>query len=81
MVLFTYAFRPLFLLATLYAIFVVPLWAAAWLGYLPMPASLRTPTWWHAHEMIYGFAGAAIGGFALTAVAAWTKRPPVSGFR
>jgi len=78
-VLFTYAFRPLFLLATLYAIFVVPLWAAAWLGYLPMPASLRTPTWWHAHEMIYGFAGAAIGGFALTAVAAWTKRPPVSG--
>jgi len=79
MVLFTYAFRPLFLLATLYAIVVVPLWATAWLGYLPMPASLGTPMWWHAHEMIYGFAGAAIGGFALTAVAAWTKRPPVSG--
>jgi uncharacterized protein involved in response to NO len=29
--------------------------------------------------MIYGFAGAAIGGFALTAVATWTKRPPISG--
>ena len=78
-VVFTYAFRPLFLLATVYAIVVVPLWAAAWLGYLPMPTSLRTPTWWHSHEMIYGFAGAAIGGFALTAVATWTKRPPVSG--
>ncbi|MBW2213671.1 MAG: NnrS family protein [Deltaproteobacteria bacterium] len=76
---FTYAFRPLFLLATLYAVLVVPLWAAAWLGYLPMPTSLGTPTWWHAHEMIFGFAGAAIGGFALTAVATWTKRPPVSG--
>jgi uncharacterized protein involved in response to NO len=76
---FSYAFRPLFLLATLYAILVVPLWAAAWLGYLPMPVSLGTPTWWHAHEMIYGFAGAAIGGFALTAVATWTKRSPVSG--
>jgi len=78
-IIFTYAFRPLFLLATLYAIAVVPLWVAAWLGYLPMPTSLRTPTWWHAHEMIYGFAGAAIGGFALTAVATWTKRPPISG--
>ena len=78
-VLFTYAFRPLFLLATLYAIAVVPVWAAAWLGYLPMPASLGTPSWWHAHEMIYGFAWAAIGGFALTAVATWTKRPPVAG--
>jgi uncharacterized protein involved in response to NO len=78
-VFFTYAFRPLFLLATLYAIAVVPLWAAAWLGYLPMPSSLATPSWWHAHEMIYGFVGAAIGGFALTAVATWTKRPPVSG--
>jgi uncharacterized protein involved in response to NO len=78
-ILFTYAFRSLFLLATLYAVVVVPLWAAAWLGFLPMPASLGTPTWWHAHEMIYGFAGAAIGGFALTAVATWTKRPPVSG--
>ena len=78
-VLFTYAFRSLFLLATLYAIAVVPLWAAAWLGYVPMPTSLGTPNWWHAHEMIYGFAGAAIGGFALTAVAMWTKRPPVAG--
>jgi uncharacterized protein involved in response to NO len=78
-IIFTYAFRPLFLLATVYAVLVVPLWAAAWLGYLPMPTSLRAPTWWHAHEMIYGFAGAAIGGFALTAVATWTKRPPVSG--
>ncbi len=80
-VFFSYAFRPLFLLATLYALTVVPLWAAAWLGYVPMPVSLGTPTWWHAHEMIYGFAGAAIGGFALTAVAAWTKRPPVAGVR
>lgn len=78
-VLFNYAFRPLFLLATLYAIVAVPAWTAAWLGWLPMPQSLATPVWWHAHEMIYGFAGAAIGGFALTAVATWTKRPPVVG--
>jgi len=78
-VFFSYAFRPLFLLATLFAVLTVPIWVAAWLGYLPMPTTLGTPTWWHAHEMIYGFAGAAMGGFALTAVATWTKRPPVSG--
>ena len=27
---------------------------------------------WHAHEMLYGFAAAAIGGFLLTAVPSWT---------
>lgn len=77
--LFSYAFRPLFLLATLYAIVAVPAWTAAWLGWLRLPDSFGSPMWWHAHEMIYGFAGAAIGGFSLTAVATWTKRPPVSG--
>ena len=77
--LFSYAFRPLFLLATVYAIVVVPLWVGAWLGYLPFPGMLGAPSWWHAHEMIFGFAGAAVGGFALTAVATWTNRPPVSG--
>lgn len=78
-VLFSYAFRPFFLLATLYALVVVPLWVGAWLGFLPLPTLLGTPSWWHAHEMIFGFAGAAIAGFALTAVATWTKRPPVAG--
>lgn len=78
-VLFSYAFRPLFLLATLYAVAVIPFWVAAWLGYLPLPMALGTPSWWHAHEMVFGFAGAAVGGFALTAVATWTKRPPVAG--
>lgn len=78
-VLFSYAFRPLFLLATLYAIVAVPIWAAAWLGYVPMPVTLGSPSWWHAHEMLFGFAGAGVGGFALTAVSTWTKRPPVAG--
>ncbi|MFW2389417.1 MAG: NnrS family protein [Polyangiales bacterium] len=78
-VLFSYAFRPLFLLATIFAIVAVPLWVAAWLGYVPMPLALGSPSWWHAHEMIFGFAGAGVGGFALTAVATWTKRPPVAG--
>lgn len=78
-VLFSYAFRPFFILTTVYAIIVVPYWTSAWLGYLPVPTWLGTLSWWHAHEMIYGFAGGAIGGFALTAVATWTRRPPVAG--
>lgn len=78
-VLFTYAFRSLFLLTTLYAIVIIPFWVAGWLGAHSVPATLGAPMWWHAHEMIFGFAGAAVGGFALTAVATWTKRAPVAG--
>ena len=79
-VFFSFAFRPLFLLATLYALVAIPVWVCAWLGWLPMPTILgANPIWWHAHEMLFGFAGAAVGGFLLTAVATWTKRPPVAG--
>jgi uncharacterized protein involved in response to NO len=34
---------------------------------------------WHAHEMIFGYAFAVIGGFLLTAVRAWTGLPTPSG--
>jgi len=78
-IIFSYAFRPLFLLTTLYAIGIVPFWVAAWMGLHSVPTTLGPPMWWHAHEMIFGFAGAAVGGFSLTAVATWTKRPPVAG--
>lgn len=77
---FSYAFRPLFLLATLHALIAVPVWVCGWLGWLPMPTMMGgNPVWWHAHEMLFGFAAAAVGGFLLTAVATWTKRPPVAG--
>jgi uncharacterized protein involved in response to NO len=34
---------------------------------------------WHAHELLIGFAMAAVAGFSLTAVANWTGRPAVHG--
>jgi len=34
---------------------------------------------WHSHEMLVGFAMAAVAGFSLTAVANWTGRPAVHG--
>ncbi len=79
-VLFSYAFRPLFLACVFFAMVAIPLWVFAWVGFIPLPIIFSSnPIWWHAHEMLFGFAGAAVGGFLLTAVAAWTKRPPVAG--
>jgi uncharacterized protein involved in response to NO len=76
--LFSYAFRPFFLLAGLFAVLSVPAWGlhlgGGWAWPNDLPAPLR-----HGHEMVFGFAGAAIAGFLLTAVATWTQRPPVSG--
>jgi uncharacterized protein involved in response to NO len=46
---------------------------------MTLPAQSVNPLLWHSHEMIYGFAGAAMGGFAFTAVATWTGRTPVQG--
>ena len=39
---------------------------------------LITPLW-HSHEMLIGFAMAAVAGFSLTAVANWTGRPTLQG--
>jgi uncharacterized protein involved in response to NO len=77
--IFSFAFRPLFFLAISYGLLAVGWWGLAWSGHAPMPGAGSNPIYWHAHEMIFGFSAAAIAGFALTAVANWTRRPPVSG--
>lgn len=65
------AFRPGFLAAATFAILAMLRWSAwlLWPGSLPeeLPAQ-----WWHAHEMIFGFALPVVAGFLLTAVATWT---------
>ena len=69
--------RIYFLAAGFYAIFSLLVWEI-WLGVhaaggmmtdLPFAAA---PHEWHAHELIFGYASAAIGGFLLTAVPNWT---------
>ena len=72
------AFRPLFLCAGILAIVAVVWWLAGFVHGIPTPI-LGTASFWHAHEMIFGFGGAAIGGFLLTAIANWTGRPAISG--
>lgn len=71
-------YRPFFLGAGLWAILAVAVWLAEWLGVFPPVMILNAN--WHAHEMIFGFAGAALGGFILTAIPNWTGRLPVRGF-
>ncbi len=66
-------FRLLFMAASLCASLDMLLWALfLYLGWLP--AASLPPLLWHGHEMLFGFAGALIAGFLLTAVAEWTKR-------
>lgn len=65
------AFRPFFLFACLFSILSISAWALVQAGKLYF-----TPyggvTFWHAHEMLFGFVAAIIVGFLLTAVQSWT---------
>lgn len=71
-------FRPFYLGAALFAALAVPLWYAAYAGWLALEPVL--PGFgWHAHEMLFGFAPAVIVGFLLTAVRAWTGLPTPAG--
>jgi uncharacterized protein involved in response to NO len=74
----SYAFRPFFLLNGIFAVGVIGVWMVVLHGGGPrtLPANV---VYWHGHEMLVGFAMAAISGFMLTAVATWTGRPAVRG--
>ena len=77
-VVLAYGFRPFFLLASLYAPIIIGAWLCLYTGLWSPPQ--RWPLfYWHGHEMIFGFAGAAIAGFLLTAVPSWTETRPVRG--
>jgi uncharacterized protein involved in response to NO len=76
--LLSYGFRPFFLLGALSAIATL-LALYGGLVHGAWPSGAPPPARWHGHEMLFGFVGAAIGGFLLTAVPTWTSRPPISG--
>lgn len=75
---FSLGFRPFFLAAGAYG----PLAVVYWVGILEGWWSTRpgaSPIWWHGHEMVFGWATAAVCGFLLTAVPSWTGSQPVKG--
>lgn len=77
-VLFSYGFRPFFLGAGFWAALAMALWIWALAGG-PQPGGAYGAANWHMHEMLFGFASAALAGFLMTAVPNWTGRMPVSG--
>jgi len=74
--LFALGFRPFYLLAALFAAIALPLWVMVLQGALSMPLP---GIWWHAHEMLFGFAVAVIVGFLFTAGRNWTGLPTPTG--
>lgn len=77
--LLRYGFRPFFLGAGLLASLLIPWWAASYTFSIPLGTNWP-PTLWHAHEMLFGFFGAAVAGFLLTAVPSWTGTRGFAGW-
>ena len=71
-------FRPFFFAGPLWAIAALTVWLLALSGALQLPSAFDALAW-HRHEMLFGFVGAVIGGFLLTAVPNWTGRLPIAG--
>jgi uncharacterized protein involved in response to NO len=76
--LFGKGFRPFFLIGAAHAVVTVGVWLLMLRGLAPAPADVAGP-YWHAHEMLHGFAVAIIVGFLLTAVGNWTQRETAVG--
>jgi len=72
-------FRPFFFAGAAWAVIALALWICSLHGEVTLPAALD-PLAWHRHEMLFGFVGAVIGGFLLTAVPNWTGRLPIAGW-
>lgn len=75
----SYGFRPFFFGAAVWAALSMALWVPMLSG----SVSLRTafdPVSWHAHEFLFGYLGAVVAGFLLTAVPNWTGRLPIVGW-
>ena len=71
-------FRPFFLGAGLFAVVAMGAWIGALVAGWDVGGDYGALNW-HAHEMLFGYTSAALGGYMLTAVPNWTGRLPVSG--
>jgi len=76
--LFSYAFRPFFLLGAIQSGIAILVWLPIFSGELALSTAFG-PIDWHVHEMLYGFLPAVVTGFLLTAIPNWTGRLPIQG--
>jgi len=72
-------FRPFFLVASIFAIVAMIVWAASYSFSVEFYFSGLSPNVWHAHEMIFGYAMAVVAGFLLTAIKNWTGEEVLRG--
>ncbi|MDX8530782.1 NnrS family protein [Mesorhizobium sp. VK25A] len=78
--IFSYGFRPFFLLGSLQAGTAILFWLPLYYGRLET-FSTFLPVDWHVHELLFGYLPAVVTGFLLTAIPNWTGRLPVQDFR
>ena len=78
--LFSFGFRPFFLFGAAWSVLSMLLWLPALAGAIALPSRFD-PVSWHAHEFLFGYLGAVLAGFLLTAVPNWTGRLPIVGWR
>ncbi|MEO8455955.1 MAG: NnrS family protein [Sphingomicrobium sp.] len=71
-------FRPFFFGAGVWAFLAITLWLCELAGRISLPTRFEG-VGWHRHEMLFGFIGAAVCGFLLTAIPNWTGRLPIAG--
>ncbi|MCK8515876.1 NnrS family protein [Methylonatrum kenyense] len=68
---FSIGFRPFFLLGALAGAVLILVWILFLRGMTDLPPQMH-PLLWHGREMLFGFIGAVIVGFVLTAAGNWT---------
>lgn len=78
--LFSFGFRPFFLGGAIVAALTPGLTALSLSGRVTLAEQYGAIAY-HGHEMLFGFVGAVVAGFILTAVANWTGRLPLFGGR
>ncbi|RMH47507.1 MAG: NnrS family protein, partial [Alphaproteobacteria bacterium] len=75
----SFGFRPFFLMAGVWAAAAMAIWIAMLSGWAGPPSGFD-PVAWHAHEFLFGYLGAVMAGFLMTAVPNWTGRLPITGW-
>lgn len=75
----SFGFRPFFLFGAIWAALAMTLWVLMLSGQDILPTAFD-PVSWHAHEFLFGYLGAVLAGFLLTAVPNWTGRLPIVGW-
>jgi uncharacterized protein involved in response to NO len=76
--LWSYGFRPFFLLAVLGSLVSMTLWLLVLNQKITLPF-VSNAILWHSHEMLFGYATAVLAGFLLTAAPKWSGIPHLSG--